>query len=109
MAYDEGQAQTMREALAGHVNISEKKMFGGLCFMKNGHMLCGVHKDGGMFRVGKELEASALEVEGVRPMGFTGRPMRGMVEIDDEVLEDDARMARLIGLADQFNSGLEPK
>ena len=50
MAYDPGHAQLMQEALGDTPNISEKKMFGGLCFMLNGHMVCGVHKDGGMAR-----------------------------------------------------------
>ena len=41
MAYDEGLAQIFRDDLAAQDGISEKKMFGGLCFLNNGHMLCG--------------------------------------------------------------------
>lgn len=39
MAYDPGHAELMQEALGDTQNISEKKMFGGLCFMLNGHMV----------------------------------------------------------------------
>ena len=53
MAYDEGLAQIMRDHLAGMPGITEKNMFAGMAFMLNGNILCGVHIDGGMFKVGK--------------------------------------------------------
>ena len=59
MAYDEGLAQIMRDDLCDVIGISEKKMFGGIAFMYAGHMVCGTHKDGAMFRVGKDQEAEA--------------------------------------------------
>ena len=65
MACSEELAQLLRDALSNVAGITEKKMFGGLCFMLNGHMLCGVHKDGGMARVGKDNEAAALEIDSV--------------------------------------------
>lgn len=102
MAYDEGHAEILRELLTDHHGIVEKKMFGGLCFMKNGNMFCGVHKGGGMFRVGKENEAAALEVPGVDPLSFTGRKMGGMVDISEETICDEAALRTLIALADTF-------
>ncbi|MCT8160390.1 TfoX/Sxy family protein [Pseudoruegeria sp. SHC-113] len=99
MAYDEGLAQLMRDDLAGQDGISEKKMFGGLCFLLHGYMVCGVHAGGGMFRVGKPREAEALAIKGAAPLSFTGRPMGGMVEVTDEALADDPRRAQWIALA----------
>ena len=81
MAFDEGLAEILRGDLAGQERVEEKRMFGGLCFMLEGHMLCGVHKDGGMFRVGKERQASALAIDGVTEMAFTGRKMGGLVDV----------------------------
>ena len=49
MAFDPGLAQTLRDALSDWP-ITEKKMFGGLAFLLNGHMVCGVHKGGVMLR-----------------------------------------------------------
>lgn len=109
MAYDEGHAQILRDLLANSEGISERKMFGGLCFMQNGNMLCGVHKDGGMFRVGKENEAAALQVNGVDPLSFTGRKMGGMVDISAETLADEAALAALLALADRFVGQMPPK
>lgn len=102
MAYDEGHAQILRDLLASIEGISERKMFGGLCFMQNGNMLCGVHKGGGMFRVGKANEAAALEVNGVDPLSFTGRKMGGMVDISADTLADETALAALLSLADSF-------
>jgi hypothetical protein len=33
MAYDEGLAERVRDALRGRVDVTERKMFGGLAFM----------------------------------------------------------------------------
>ena len=109
MAYDEGLATLMRDDLAGLPGLSEKKMFGGLCFLQHGNMICGVHKGGAMFRVGKESEAAALALPGTGPMMFTGRPMGGMVDADDSAMGDDATRARLTALATGFVATLPPK
>lgn len=108
MPWDEGLAQLMRDDLAPHP-VTEKKMFGGLAFLLNGHMVCGIHKGGAMFRVGKPNEAAALAVPGASPMMFTGRPMSGMVDCSDEACADDARRGRLMALSLSFVQALPPK
>lgn len=109
MAYDEGLAQLMRDDLAGRDGISERKMFGGLCFLDRGNMLCGVHEGGGMFRVGKAREAAALAIAGAGPMQFTGRRMGGLIEVTDAALADDARRAEWMRLALAFTGELPAK
>jgi len=109
MAYDEGLAELMRQDLTDHPGVSEKKMFGGLCFLVDGNMLCGVHKGGGMFRVGKDNENAALAVEGAAPLAFTGRRMGGMIDVSDEALADDARRAEWMALALGFVGALPAK
>ena len=109
MAYDQALAEVMRDALSDTPGIVEKKMFSGLCFMMDGNMLCGVHKGGGMFRVGKDNVEAALAIEGARPMDFTGRPMKGFVDVTDEVLDDDNRRATLIALAKDFVGAMPAK
>lgn len=109
MAYDEGLAEILRGDLQDIDGISEKKMFGGLCFMLNGHMVCGVHDKGGMARVGKLAEAEALEIEGVAPLSFTGRPMGGMVDVADETFVDDTLRPQIVGMALSYARSLPPK
>ena len=99
----------VRACLTRRQGFEEKRMFGGLCFMLDGHMLCGVHKGGGMFRVGKERHADALKIEGTSPMAFTGRPMGGLVDVTDEALEDDERRGQLIALALKNVRSLPPR
>ncbi len=82
MAYDEGLAQRIREALDDRPGIAERKMFGGLCFTLNGNMACGVTGDELMVRVGPDKHAEALERPHARKMDFTGRPMKGLVAGD---------------------------
>ena len=109
MAYDEGLAALMREDLADLSGISEKRMFGGLCFLLNGNMLCGIHKNGAMYRVGKDNHAAAKAVPGASDMAFTGRKMGGMIDVSDEgFAEDDAR-AEWLRLALDFVAPLPAK
>jgi TfoX/Sxy family transcriptional regulator of competence genes len=109
LAYDEGLAATLRRELAGHDGVSERKMFGGLCFLLNGNMLCGTYRTGGMYRVGKAHAAAALAMPHVRPMTMTGRPMPGIVEADGEAIVDPDLRHRLISLALDFVEKLPPK
>jgi TfoX/Sxy family transcriptional regulator of competence genes len=109
MPFDETLAGIMRDELSRLEGVTEKKMFGGLCFMLNGNMLCGIDKKGGMARVGKENEATALEMEGIDPLSFTGRKMGGMVDIDAAVFDDDQRLRAIVGLAIDFVGALPAK
>lgn len=109
MAFDAGLAELIRTDLADLSGLDEKRMFGGLCFMLNGHMLCGVHKNGGMFRVGKPRQDAALNIDGVSEMAFTGRKMGGMVDVTDDAMSDDARRAELIALAIENVRSLPPR
>jgi hypothetical protein len=109
MAYDEGLVDLLRDDLAEVDGLAEKRMFGGLVFMLRGHMLCGVHKGGAMFRVGPDHHPEALTIEGVQPMAFTGRPMKGFVDVNDDAMADDDRRAALMRLARAYVDSLPPK
>ena len=45
MAYSEALADRIRIALAKKKGMTEKNMFGGISFLLNGKMCCGVLKD----------------------------------------------------------------
>lgn len=108
MAWDLGLAQLLRDDLA-ELEVTEKKMFGGLAFMWNGHMVCGVHKGGAMFRVGKDHSDNALSIPGVGPMTFTGRPMTSMVACQDDACADEERRGQLMAMALATVRALPPK
>lgn len=79
---NEALAARLRKALAGRRSVGEKKMFGGVCFLLKGNMLCGMGEDKFMFRVGKDQDAAALARPGAKKMDFTGRAMKGFVWVD---------------------------
>ncbi|MEO6410072.1 MAG: hypothetical protein ABIO45_15145 [Burkholderiaceae bacterium] len=61
-----------------------------------------------MFRVGKDLEAQALQRPGVRPMDITGRPMRGFVWVDAGAAIDTG-LTDWIDFAARYVGALPPK
>jgi hypothetical protein len=79
MAYDEDLAGRVRAVLTPGAVVTERQMFGGLAFLLGGHTFCGIVKDALMVRLGPEGADRALDQPHVRPMDFTGRPMKGMV------------------------------
>lgn len=79
MSYDEKIAERIRRALQEETSISEQKMFGGLCFLKNGRMCVGITNDDLVVRVDPDELSGLLKRPHVRPMTFTGRPFRGFV------------------------------
>lgn len=108
MPYDAHLLDLMRDALADHSGVTEKKMFGGYCWMLNGNMLCGVEVGRFMFRIGKDLEAEALKRPGVSPMDITGRPMGGIIWVDaDDAIETGLK--DWIEFASRFVGSLPPK
>jgi len=108
MPYDEDLAERVREELQADPAYSERKMFGGLCFMLHGNMCAGVVGDRLMLRLGEPASAYALDEPHVSPMDFTGKPMRGMVYVDSNGLGGDA-VARWVGQAATFARGLPAK
>lgn len=92
MAYDEYLADRVRRYFSDQkVQTVEKKMMGGLCFMVDDKMCCGVMGDGIMGRIGEDAESKMQHLEGYSPMDFTGRRMKGYVMVSPEGIdhEDD--------------------
>jgi TfoX/Sxy family transcriptional regulator of competence genes len=90
MAYDEGLVQRIREQLEDDPRVSEKKMFGGIVFFVSGNMAAGTLKDELMVRVGPDGHDDAIAQPHARAMDFTGRTMRGFVQVAPAGFEEDA-------------------
>ena len=109
MAYDEGLAERVRNHLAGVDGVCEKEMFGGVGFMVNGNMACGPNGEFLIVRVGPDVYQEALELPGADEMKFTGRPMKGWVQVEIDQLEDDKVLAEWIDRGLEFADSLPPK
>jgi len=109
VAYDQTLAKRVREIAAGvDGEITERKMFGGLAFMLNGHMFTGIVGNELMLRLGEAGAEAALRREHVREMDFTGRPMKAMVFIEPAGLEGPA-LDEWVTSAAAFALTLPPK
>jgi TfoX/Sxy family transcriptional regulator of competence genes len=106
MAFDDALAERIRAALDRPVD--ERRMFGGIAFMVDGHMACGVIGDDLVLRLGPEGAARALEEPHVRPMDFTGRPSRTSVYVEPEGVREDRDLERWVAAAVRFVGTLPP-
>ena len=109
MAYDEQLADRVRELLAPRDGVSERKMFGGLAFMLAGHMCVGVVGEELMVRLDPADADRALGEPHVRPMDFTGRPMRGFVFVSSAGLDEEGALARWVDEAANHAAARPPK
>lgn len=109
MAYDEGLAERIRVQLQQHAGVEEKKMFGGLCFMVSRHMCCGIVEDKLMARVGPDNYENLLKLNHTKEMDFTGKPMKGMVYVDQNGLKSEEELGFWLTKCLDFVNTLPPK
>lgn len=109
MAYDEGLVQRIREQLEDDPRVSEKKMFGGIAFFVNGNMAAGTIKHELMVRVGPGGHDDAIAQPHARAMDFTGRTMRGFVQVAPAGFEDDADLRAWLARGIAFAESYEKK
>ena len=109
MAYDEALAQRVRDVLEARPGLSERKMFGGIAFMLAGNMAVGIVGDDLMVRLDPEDVQRALTEPHVRPMDFTGRPLKGMVFVDSAGTASDEDLASWVDAGADFAASLPPR
>ena len=109
MAFDESLAERIRHALASKKGIEEKKMFGGIFFMKNGHMLVGVWKRSLIAQVGDKQTEDALLEPHVRQCDIPRRVIKGWVLVAPEGVDDDGQLSVWIQRAAKFVGKLPAK
>src|SRR5947208_2391093 len=102
MAYDEILAQRIRAALHTIPELTEKKMFGGICFFVDGNMAGGVSKDNLMVRLGSNAAAAALAQPHVRVFDMTGRPMKNWILVEPAAIQTDDELKRWINQGVNF-------
>lgn len=109
MAHDAEAAARVRRLLSRRSGFSEKKMFGGVAFLLDGHMCCGVVSSDLVLRLGEEEAAKALRRPHTRPMDFTGRPLKSMVYVAPAGYRSAPALKRWVDAAVAFVRTLPPK
>lgn len=103
-------ADRIRAVIGHRPGITEKKMFGGVCFMHYGNMLVGAMKPGSLLaRVGPARFQEAQARPGATAMEMSGRQMTGFVEVTDEGIEGDDALLDWIAYSETFVRTLPPK
>ena len=109
MAYDEKLARRVESVIQSKKGITQKKMFGGLCFLLNGNMLCGINDNKLMARVGPDNYHYALKQKHTTEMDFTGKPIKGMIYVLPEGLKRNDSLKKWIDMCIDFVGTLSKK
>jgi TfoX N-terminal domain len=110
MSVDDQLIALVRTAIADLrvTNVREVRMFGGVGFMMDDHLLVAASPRGLLVRVGEQAQDSALARPGTRPMIMRGRRMEGYVYADSPGLAANS-VKTWVQLAVRFVKTLPPK
>ena len=108
MAYNLKLAERIRSQLDG-VPFVEKKMFGGVGFLLNGNMACGVNKDNLIVRVDPEKHVDLLKKPHTKPFDLTGKPMKGWLLVEADGVKTEKQLSAWVKEGVEFASTLPAK
>lgn len=110
MAYDEWLAERIEKYFDHQkVNYRTIRMMGGLCFMVNEKMCCGLLYDKAkatdylMARVGEDEAQKVIASKEATEMNFTGRVMKGYVYVAADELDTDDQLEYWLNKCLAFN------
>lgn len=109
MPHDAGLEARIDEIFAEAKGCQKKKMFGGICFLRNGHMAFGIWKDHLIVRCGPDRYRNCLKNKHARVFDITGRAMTGWVMVAPEGLGEDDELLEWLALGEAFAATLTPK
>ena len=108
MAYDLHFAARIRQALHGKP-IAEKGIIGGIGFMLNGNLVCGIYRDDLILRVAADDLKTLLTKPGAKPFEMRGKTAKGWLLVGSEHIKTDAALKRWVGVALAYAESLPPK
>jgi TfoX/Sxy family transcriptional regulator of competence genes len=109
MAFDDDLATRVRDLLAARDGVTERKMFGGIAWLINGNMACGVLNDDLIVRLEREESERALNEPHTRAFDVNGRPMAGFLFVAPDGIEAPEALARWVDAGANHAASLEPK
>ena len=109
MAYSEELATRMRAELGRARGLQEKKLFGGIGFLLNGNMACGVHGQGMIVRLGTADYEAALKMPHVKVFDMTGLPMTGWIVVEKAGYKSKQALQHWIRKSTKSAKSLPPK
>jgi TfoX/Sxy family transcriptional regulator of competence genes len=108
MAYNLKLAERIRSQL-DRVPFVETKMFGGVGFLLNGNMACGVNKDNLIVRVDPEKHDTLLKKAHAKPFDLTGKPMKGWLLVEADGVKTEKQLSSWVKEGIELALSLPPK
>ncbi len=110
MAYDKELADRIRELVDVDAGLTEKRMFGGLAFLIDGHMAVSASNQGGLLlRVDPKRTDDLVATPGAARFEMRGREMDGWLRIDPAALQTEDDLARWVEIGVAYARTLPPK
>jgi TfoX/Sxy family transcriptional regulator of competence genes len=110
MAYDEDLANRIRELIARHPDVTEKRMFGGLAFLIGGRMAVAASRERGiMVRIDPDQTDTLLAKPHTRPFEMRGRELDGWLRVDPEGLKTKRQLEPWVKRGVAYARSLPPK
>lgn len=105
MGFSEEMTERIRVEVALDPRVTEKRMFGGICFLLDGKILVAARRSGGLLvQCGAEAGVALTEEPGVAYMQMRGKSALGFVEVEADYVETDEDLRRWIGIAERYVS-----
>jgi len=109
MAFDQQLAGRVRKRRAARRGLTEERRFGGLAFLLDGDMCCGVHRHELIVRMSPAQAEAALGEPHTRIFDLSGRPMKGWILVEPDGLVDEPALANWLRLGTRHAASLPKK
>lgn len=110
MTYDVELADRIREVVAAEPGLTEKRMFGGLAFLLDGHLAVSASSRGGLLlRVDPAETQALLAPPHVDRFEMRGREMDGWLRVDAAAVGTDDELRDWVGHGVAYARSLPPK
>ena len=109
MTEDDILISRIRPILRRRKGFSERKMFGGICFMINGNMCVGSWKGALVVRLDRARHDETQTEPFVKPMDITGKVMKGWALVQPAGIKSDDDLKAWVARAAKFAASLPAK
>lgn len=109
MKYEIALVERIKSVLDSDLEIQEKEMFGGYCFLLNRHMCIGVIGDNLLARIGPDHYSKSLAQNYIKQFDYAGRPMADVVCIEAELITTDDELSDWLNKSLGFVQSLPEK
>ena len=110
MGYDEELADRIRHVVEGEPGLTEKRMFGGVAFLIDGHLAASASSQGGMLlRVDPADTAALTERPFVSRFRMRGREMDGWLHVETTAVKSEESLRSWLAHGLTYARSLPPK